>query len=61
MGRFMDDYEVMTRKNMEEYSKLSNAIADYIQFLKVERKVSREQIRNILKEITLTVLVQNDG
>ena len=58
----MADYAELRKRNMDEYSKVSNAIADYITFLKDERgSLSREEIRDRVKEIVAEVCIRMIG
>jgi len=55
----IEDYCALTDKNMKMHSELTNAIAKYIRFLYDERGLEYSEIKKIVGEIGLHVLVAN--
>ena len=53
------DYTVLTGENMKMYSELTDAIVKYIRFLYDERGLEYSEIKKIVGEIGLHVLVAN--
>jgi hypothetical protein len=53
------DYVALTDKNMKMHSEVTNAIAKYIRFLYDERGLGYQEIKNIVGEVGLHVLVAN--
>jgi hypothetical protein len=63
MGVGMADFDILTEKNMEEYTKLQNAIFAYVEFLKEERELPRDRIKDLLAEVaghTINVVFMED-